>query len=243
MLNKKKNAFTITELVIVIAVIAILAAVLIPTFSNVIASAKQSAALQVCHNAMTEYISQSTTDDNPNNDNPVGMVFVSDGYAFVYINNQLQTLGTLSGNANVAVLKSGEVNIGELKGISGTGLTSATKLNIKVGEVTEANKGTDFELVNPQNQPNGEELDETYALYVYNITVNGTAYAGYFVINTDEEPTEFVLEGALYAPYTGISAYDGGDSENDEDNNIPANGLTLTVVATTPDPGAEGAGA
>ena len=240
MLNKKKNAFTITELVIVIAVIAILAAVLIPTFSNVIASAKQSAALQVCHNAMTEYISQSTTDDNPNNDNPVGMVFVSDGYAFVYINNQLQTLGTLSGNANVAVLESGEVDIGELKGISGTGLTSATELNIRVGADTE---GRDFVLATPQNQPNGEKLDETYALYVYNITVNGTAYAGYFVINTAKKPTEFVLEGALYAPYTGISAYDGGDSENDEDNNIPANGLTLTVVATTPDPGAEGAGA
>lgn len=233
MLNKKKNAFTITELVIVIAVIAILAAVLIPTFSNVIASAKQSAALQVCRNAMTEYISQSTTDDNPNNDNPVGMVFVSDGYAFVYINNQLQTLGTLSGNANVAVLKSGEVNIGELKGISGTGLTSATKLNIKVGADDE---GTDFVLATPQQgQPNEADLKQTYALYVYNITVNGTAYAGYFVINTAEKPTEFVLEGALYAPYTGISAYD-----TDATNNIPEHGLTLTVVepAPAPNPGA-----
>lgn len=236
MLNKKKNAFTITELVIVIAVIAILAAVLIPTFSNVIASAKQSAALQVCHNAMTEYISQSTTDDDPNNDNPVGMVFVSDGYAFVYINNQLQTLGTLSGNANVAVLKSGAVDIGELKGIAGTGLTSATKLNIKVGADTEANKGTDFVLANPkEGQPNADKLTQDYALYVYNITVNGTAYAGYFAINTHEKPTEFVLEGALYAPYTGISAYD-----TDATNNIPEHGLTLTVVepAPAPNPGA-----
>ena len=238
MLNKKKNAFTITELVIVIAVIAILAAVLIPTFSNVVASAKQSAAMQVCHNAMTDYISQSITDDDPNNDNLTGMVFVSDGYAFVYINNQLQTLGTLSGNANVAVLKSGAVDIGGLKGIAGAeNVKTATELNIKVGADTA---GKDFVLATPQNQPNGEELGERYALYVYNITVNGPTYAGYFVINTDEEPTEFVLEGALYAPYTGISAYDGGDSENDEDNNIPANGLTLTVVepAPAPNPGA-----
>lgn len=225
MLNKKKNAFTITELVIVIAVIAILAAVLIPTFSNVVASAKQSAAMQVCHNAMTDYISQSITDDDPNNDNLTGMVFVSDGYAFVYINNQLQTLGTLSGNANVAVLKSGDVDIGELQGIAatGTGLASATELNIKVGADTA---GKDFVLATPQeDQPNEAELTETYALYVYNITVNGTAYAGYFAINTAEKPTEFVLEGALYAPYTGISAYDSDDS-----NNIPANGLTLTDV-------------
>ena len=230
MLNKKKNAFTITELVIVIAVIAILAAVLIPTFSNVVASAKQSAAMQVCHNAMTDYISQSITDDDPNNDNLTGMVFVSDGYAFVYINNQLQTLGTLSGNANVAVLKSGAVDIGELQGIAGENLTAATKLNIKVGADTA---GKDFVLATPQeDQPNEAELTETYALYVYNITVNGTTYAGYFAINTAEKPTEFVLEGALYAPYTGISAY---DSEATEDNNIPANGLTLTVVAE-PDP-------
>lgn len=225
MLNKKKNAFTITELVIVIAVIAILAAVLIPTFSNVVASAKQSAAMQVCHNAMTDYISQSITDDDPNNDNLTGMVFVSDGYAFVYINNQLQTLGTLSGNANVAVLKSGAVDIGELQGIDGEGLTSATKLKIKVGADTES---TDFVLATPQQgQPNEADLTQTYALYVYNITVNGTTYAGYFAINTAEKPTEFVLEGALYAPYTGISAYDGSDADN---NNIPANGLTLTDV-------------
>ena len=151
------------------------------------------------------------------------MVFVSDGYAFVYINNQLQTLGTLSGNANVAVLKSGAVDIGELQGIAGENLTAATKLNIKVGADTA---GKDFVLATPQeDQPNEAELTETYALYVYNITVNGTAYAGYFAINTAEKPTEFVLEGALYAPYTGISAYDSDDS-----NNIPANGLTLTDV-------------
>lgn len=43
---KNRKGFTIVELVIVIAVIAILAAVLIPTFSSVTASAKASAAQQ-----------------------------------------------------------------------------------------------------------------------------------------------------------------------------------------------------
>ncbi len=42
MREKLKRAFTITELVIVIAVIAVLAAVLIPTFSNVVESSKKS---------------------------------------------------------------------------------------------------------------------------------------------------------------------------------------------------------
>lgn len=43
---KNKKGFTLVELVIVIAVIAILAAVLIPTFSNVIEKANESAAQQ-----------------------------------------------------------------------------------------------------------------------------------------------------------------------------------------------------
>ena len=42
MVKKLKKAFTITELVIVIAVIAILAAVLIPTFTSLIDKANQS---------------------------------------------------------------------------------------------------------------------------------------------------------------------------------------------------------
>lgn len=45
-LNKNKKGFTIVELVIVIAVIAILAAVLIPTFSGVVKKANMSAAEQ-----------------------------------------------------------------------------------------------------------------------------------------------------------------------------------------------------
>ena len=58
-LNKK--GFTIVELSIVIAVVAILSAVLIPTFSGIVNKAKDSAALQNAKNAYTAYIS---TDDN-----------------------------------------------------------------------------------------------------------------------------------------------------------------------------------
>ncbi len=46
MKKSNKKGFTIVELVIVIAVIAILAAVMIPTFSGIIAKANQSAVLQ-----------------------------------------------------------------------------------------------------------------------------------------------------------------------------------------------------
>ena len=46
MKKMNKKGFTIVELVIVIAVIAILAAVMIPTFSGIVAKAQQSAAIQ-----------------------------------------------------------------------------------------------------------------------------------------------------------------------------------------------------
>ncbi|MGI6717507.1 MAG: type IV pilin protein [Eubacteriales bacterium] len=60
----KKNAkkgFTIVELVIVIAVIGILAAVLIPTFGGVIDKANRSAALQVATSVMKSTLAMSDT--------------------------------------------------------------------------------------------------------------------------------------------------------------------------------------
>lgn len=59
---KRKNTrhgFTIVELVIVIAVIAILASVLVPVFGNVIQNAKDSAAKQEAKNAYTQYLVDS----------------------------------------------------------------------------------------------------------------------------------------------------------------------------------------
>ena len=56
MKNTKKRGFTIVELVIVIAVIAILASVLIPTFTNVVTKAKESAAMQNARSAWTAYL-------------------------------------------------------------------------------------------------------------------------------------------------------------------------------------------
>lgn len=64
MKNTKKRGFTIVELVIVIAVIAILASVLIPTFSDIVTKAKKTAALQDARNAYTqalvEHLDEST---------------------------------------------------------------------------------------------------------------------------------------------------------------------------------------
>ena len=56
MKRNNKKGFTIVELVIVIAVIGILAAVLIPTFSSIITEANKSADLQTARNEYTEYL-------------------------------------------------------------------------------------------------------------------------------------------------------------------------------------------
>ena len=61
MKNTKKRGFTIVELVIVIAVIAILASVLIPTFTNVVKAANKSKALQQARNAYTDYLADYVT--------------------------------------------------------------------------------------------------------------------------------------------------------------------------------------
>ena len=56
--RKAKKGFTIIELVIVIAVIGILAAVLIPTFSGVIEKANESAAMQAARNEYELFLAE-----------------------------------------------------------------------------------------------------------------------------------------------------------------------------------------
>lgn len=58
-IKRSRKAFTIVELVIVIAVIAILATVLVPTFGDVISNAKNSAAKYEARNAYTDYMAKN----------------------------------------------------------------------------------------------------------------------------------------------------------------------------------------
>ena len=81
-LNKK--GFTIVELSIVIAVVAILSAVLIPTFSGVIKNAKNSAAIQEARNAYTQY---SMACAEANNEPETTVVYAADNGKFVVIEN------------------------------------------------------------------------------------------------------------------------------------------------------------
>ena len=63
-LRKAKKGFTIVELVIVIGVIAILSAILIPTFVNLTDKANDAALQSNLANAYTEYYAAALDDDN-----------------------------------------------------------------------------------------------------------------------------------------------------------------------------------
>lgn len=77
---KNRKGFTITELVIVIAVIAILAAVLIPTFSGIIEKANKNAALQEARNVYTQYVADNAASGTAKAD---GWIKVGDYYVEV----------------------------------------------------------------------------------------------------------------------------------------------------------------
>ena len=119
-LNKK--GFTIVELSIVIAVVAILSAVMIPTFSGIVKKAKKSAAAQEADTALTAVITEEEAQLNE----AATYYFISGDYWFKYENGKLvdQTAitdatadandiiytvdGALADNAPVAIATAGD---------------------------------------------------------------------------------------------------------------------------------------
>lgn len=90
--KKAKRGFTITELVIVIAVIAILAAVLIPTFSNVISRANESAAMQEAKSEFDNFMPEIALSEEEN---------VGDDFLFVYTKgNTTMNFAVVNGQFN-----------------------------------------------------------------------------------------------------------------------------------------------
>ena len=96
-MKNNKKGFTIVELVVVIAVIAILAAVLIPTFSSITNSARESAAMQEAKSGMDSVLAltQGTMPEDSafvvaesNND-------TTNDYTFVFHGNKLQNAAAL----------------------------------------------------------------------------------------------------------------------------------------------------
>ena len=128
MKKTNKKGFTIVELVIVIAVIAILAAVLIPTFSGVVTRAKQSAALQAARNANTEYL--ATLDFTSESMDEQTYTVVAGEYAF----------SVVKGTFNSTILSS-NVAAGKVLDVANDG-TFTMKTDTAVTINTETKKAT-----------------------------------------------------------------------------------------------------
>ncbi len=74
-MKKTNKGFTLVELIIVIAVIGVLAAILIPTFANVIDKANRKSAFSDAKNALQLYLAEMTNGEN-------GGACVADGTVF-----------------------------------------------------------------------------------------------------------------------------------------------------------------
>lgn len=125
MKKMNKKGFTIVELSIVIAVIAILSAVLIPTFTGIVKKSQQSAAQQEASNAMTALLVEK---DNQLDEDKT-YYFISNGYWFKNDGNNLvevkaeaiptdkeadaddviyTSTGTLNANAGITIAQAGD---------------------------------------------------------------------------------------------------------------------------------------
>ena len=97
MKKTNKKGFTLVELVIVIAVIAILAAVLIPVFTNIIGEAKEKAALADARNVYEQYI---VDEAKAQREIPTELIIedADESHYFVVVNGEFkaEAIGTLS---------------------------------------------------------------------------------------------------------------------------------------------------
>ena len=100
MKRNNKKGFTIVELVIVIAVIAILAGVMIPTFGSIIENAKESNRDQAAKNALTnltsnyDFVNKTMADFDG--------VIVIDGYYYEVVDGNIQNIGAKQSTTVIA---------------------------------------------------------------------------------------------------------------------------------------------
>ena len=124
-MRNSKKGFTIVELVIVIAVIAILAAVLIPTFSGIIDNANKSAAEQEARNAYTNYLASTVAEGKTDILDKV-CVFVNGYYVFLD-NGSVDSSATVKGKETPDASFKGEITAIDKKTFKATAAPNDVK--------------------------------------------------------------------------------------------------------------------
>lgn len=203
LMNNMKKGFTIVELVIVIAVIGILAAVLIPTFSNVISSANEAADLQEAQNSLKAYTAYVTSQGSELSD---GAVFKVNNSHYVFYKGSLHkfevnkegTEATPKGANNFAVLDKGpKVSIGNVD------YACDSKFQLKEGNAAVQLDGKDVNFYYFSKVPvqfdDGSKKAEIYAGSIYTEAI--TATNTYKNIELDLSGLSAAISGTLKVKY------------------------------------------
>lgn len=112
---KKKKGFTLVELVIVIAVIAILSAILIPTFGSIMSDAKETSAKADLKSVITTYLAENSASDTAD-------INLSDN---CFIKSDTDTVPSAPTSGEVYLYNNGEISKVKL-GETGVGTASGT---------------------------------------------------------------------------------------------------------------------
>lgn len=126
MKKQTKKGFTLVELVIVIAVIAILSAILIPTFGNVIKEAKENAAQEDARTAYQQFLMDHKDED----------VVTSKDYTVYILVDATVSSGSIEKATYVYSFAGGALKKTEFKEIAGSGakITVSTDTKFTAGQ-------------------------------------------------------------------------------------------------------------
>ena len=156
-------------------------------------------------------------DDDPDNDDMAGVVFVSDDYVYTYINSALQYVGKISDLYYVDA--SGAIGGDE---ISEAGLTindDAIVTDAKVGSIGFAYTPTNgtaenIPTITVASLAEGATASGTTKLaenlYFYTVDLNTTTYVGWFTMERGDGSAAYQTQGANYARQYGYANIDAG---------------------------------
>lgn len=234
MKNKLKKGFTIVELVIVIAVIAILAAVLIPTFSSITNSARESAALQEAKSG-SETILALTTGTLPEN----SAFLVADDeesntsdYTFVFAGQKIQNVNAVEEFSDVLnmckrndVMTSGSATEGYIVYVSTKALNVNEEEQVIAGKINQYVANRILSAIGVTATVTDDTDDYTvstsrdYAMW--NFTEGDNTYYFNIYWTSDFNPTLIAFMGG------NVAGEETDDETEVETVNVTCNGATV----------------